>query len=121
MTTPAIEIKDSTVLLTALDPRLLLLVLVMVPVWEEFGFEVIRVTSASEPWTKHAWTSLHYDGRALDFHSQSLGTVEQRRQAAELVNQRLGPDVDFILEGEGTPNEHFHGEVQPKRRAGVAG
>lgn len=129
---PIIEVKNSRVLLTDLDSRLVLLVLVMIPVWVENKFHTIRITSAGEPWTKHSWTSLHYADRALDFHSKTLSDepdparrVQIKLDAAAAVNERLGPDIDFILEhpGDDAPDgrEHYHGEVQPKRRAGLTG
>jgi len=71
---------------------------------------------------KHSYTSLHYDGRALDIRTRDLKPVvirDERWDANDLKNCfvehikiRLSTDYDVVLE-----DDHIHIEWQPKRTA----
>jgi hypothetical protein len=61
----------------------------------------------------HSRASLHYDGKAVDFRSHELLPAE-KNQFLAIARVALGEDFDLILEAEGTDNEHFHLEWQPK-------
>ena len=67
-----------------------------------------RVTSGTDG--KHMVGSKHYEGLALDFGSRNMSPTIQQ-SIAKQVRERLGPDYDFIVEG-----DHFHGEYDPKGR-----
>lgn len=77
----------------------------------------IVLTSGSEMSTRHSDTSLHYAGNAVDIRSWSfITTSDKKHRITAEINKALGPDYDFILEGAGTGNEHWHLEWQPKFR-----
>ena len=57
---------------------------------------------------KHKAGSLHYADRALDFRSRGQ-SLPLQELIAKQVRERLGPDYDFIVEG-----DHYHGEFDPK-------
>lgn len=83
---------------------------------ERYGFEqTLRITSAND--RSHSYTSLHYDGGAVDIDSKPYPRDSVRDFTAKL-NAELGPDFDLILEDFSFPNEHWHLEWQPKRRTG---
>ena len=81
---------------------------------EVTGFEPI-ITSGSEQSTKHSATSLHYSGNAADIRSRTILDVA-KQTIIDIFKEDMTIDFDLILEGEGTENEHFHLEYQPKRR-----
>lgn len=64
---------------------------------------------------KHKATSLHYKGLAVDIRSKHMGTMLKLKTLNDL-RSILGPDFDVLLEGEGTENEHYHLEWDPKDR-----
>jgi hypothetical protein len=63
--------------------------------------------------SKHMEGSLHYKGLAADIRSKH---IEEGLKVSilNLGQQCLSSNYDFILEGKGTPNEHFHIEFDPK-------
>lgn len=74
------------------------------------------ITSAKDG--VHGEKSLHYQGRALDLRSKSV-TVMDKGKLLKKLKDDLGEQFDVILEGIGTPNEHYHAEFQPKDEHGV--
>jgi len=60
----------------------------------------------------HSPGSKHYVGAALDVQSHGLDAPK----VLKILQDRLGPDFDVILEDAGMPNEHFHVELDPKER-----
>lgn len=65
------------------------------------------VTSVND--SKHSESSLHYKGCALDFRTHDFRGDKQ--QLLHELREALGPEFDVLLEGEGTPNEHIHAEL----------
>ena len=76
----------------------------------------LLITSAGDG--RHSSRSKHYLGLAIDLRSKHLHPDEKEQVLAEL-RQALGDQFDVLLEGQGTPNEHFHIEFDPKRTAPV--
>ena len=73
------------------------------------------ITSGSESTTRHSRTSLHYSGNAADLRSKHLRKSE-KEAIMKQFNLDMSCDFDLILEHEGKSNEHFHLEIQTKRR-----
>jgi hypothetical protein len=61
----------------------------------------------------HSQNSLHYKGFAVDLRSKNLSD-DQKGTVLQALKSALGSDFDIILEGVGTPNEHFHLEYDPE-------
>lgn len=60
---------------------------------------------------KHKNNSLHYNGNALDIRSKD---IVHKMIFLSRVMKRLGLGYEGFLEAEGTNNEHFHIEYDPK-------
>lgn len=73
----------------------------------------LRVTVTAGTNGAHMAGSKHYTFAALDVRSKNLSSGVAELFITE-VRQRLGLDYDCIFEGQGTPNEHFHIEYDPK-------
>lgn len=69
------------------------------------------ITSALDG--KHGANSLHPKGYALDFRSKHLRPLT-KKDIETVCKKALGKDYFFFLEAEGTDNEHFHMEYDPK-------
>jgi len=108
------RLKDSTVSIKGISTEILFAAIIVDQVMKESCQEAV-VTSGSEETTRHARTSLHYNGEALDISSKRFTHPEQ---VLANCKEALGnnPDFDMILENKGTDNEHFHLEHQPKRK-----
>jgi hypothetical protein len=93
-----------------LQPEILLGLMIVYEVMEKYQAEMIvtEVTGGT-----HMTKSKHYVGQAVDLRSKHLST-EQKRRILEEGKTALGSDFDFILEGEGEEQEHFHAEFDPK-------
>lgn len=104
--------KDSSIGLQSLKPQLILALIIIDQVMKQAGQEAL-VTSLND--SKHARTSLHYDGGAADLRSKWF---EHPEQVLALCKEALGnnPDFDMIYESKGEIYEHFHLEYQPKRK-----
>jgi hypothetical protein len=63
---------------------------------------------------KHIPTSKHYTYEALDVRSKNFPTIADKHRFLDRVLARLGEGYQAFLEDEGTPNEHFHIEYDPK-------
>lgn len=68
----------------------------------------ITITSGND--SLHMTGSKHYSGEALDIRSKDM---DNKLIFLSKVMARLGDKYQGILEGEGTPNEHFHIEYDP--------
>jgi len=99
------------------QPEILLGLIILQKVFDTAQAELIitEVTGG-----KHSLNSLHYNGQAMDFRSKHL---TERTCEVILSNSKiaLGENFDFILEGAGTDNAHFHLEYDPKDIKQVAG
>jgi len=102
--------KDKSVNPKRLTPELLLGMMIVGEVIKEAGAEFV-ITSMND--SHHGPGSLHYSGQAVDFRSHEFHeadiALDQMRSALAYHK-----DYDLILEGRGSPNEHFHLEYQPK-------
>ena len=99
--------KDNTIGFQSLKPQLVLALIIIDQVMKQFGQEVM-ITSIND--AKHASTSLHYDGGAVDIRSRWF---DEPQAVLDTCLLALGnsPDFDMILE-----SDHFHLEYQPKRK-----
>lgn len=79
-------------------------------VFKSHGFDV-TITSAND--SVHGKGSLHSKDGAFDIRSKTLPPKIKEMIFKELTT-RLDVQYDLLLEGEGTPNEHFHLEYDPK-------
>ena len=104
--------KDKTIGFQSLKPQLVLALLVVDQVMKQFGKEAM-ITSIND--AKHAVTSLHYDGGAVDLRSKWFDEPEAVLQTC-LMALGNNPDFDMIFEAKGEDWEHFHLEYQPKRK-----
>jgi hypothetical protein len=66
----------------------------------------VVITSVSDG--THSRNSRHYFGEAVDVRSKNFHSRAAKLLFLRRVLNRLGPGYQGILEGEGTPNEHFH-------------
>ena len=69
------------------------------------------VTSIND--SKHSRKSKHHIGMAFDLRSRHM-TDEDKGDILATMKRSL-PGFDVLLEGLGTPNEHFHIEYDPSR------
>lgn len=74
--------------------------------------DVVVITSAND--SRHMVGSKHYRGEALDVRSKNFPNREAKLHFLADVLRRLGPGYEGLLEAEGTPNEHFHLEWDPR-------
>lgn len=110
--TPALSFKAG-VNLVGICPQINIALTVASQVYAEFGHPC-TVTSAND--SRHAATSLHYDGRAVDLRTQHIGMADDDKQrVVDRIRERLTLDYDVILEDLGGQQEHIHLEWQPKR------
>lgn len=99
-----------TVSLRDLTPQMALAYTIVA---HEFHIRALACVITSGNDSKHGITSLHYNGRALDFRTKHVS----REVLITLVSDirvALGPEFDVVLEGLGTDNEHLHVEYDPK-------
>lgn len=103
--------KDGSVRLFAVEPELLEGIAAAARVMGRHDLPLV-VTSIND--AHHRLNSLHYLGRAFDCRSHDLPHFDRRKVLAELKEALNDVRWDVILEGEGTENEHFHCEIDPK-------
>lgn len=63
---------------------------------------------------KHMMGSCHYSGDAIDLRSKNFLRLEDKLDFLNRVILRLGKGYEGLLEAQGTANEHFHIEYDPK-------
>jgi hypothetical protein len=89
-------------------PEILLGLIIVNSVFTKYNVELVVTEGTGGA---HMNGSLHYSGLAVDIRSKHIipsfkgGAINDCRVA-------LGEDFDFILEAEGTDNEHLHLEYQ---------
>ena len=96
-------------------PEVFFAIQVAETIWHKHGADELVVTGGTEG--KHMRGSEHYTMLAADIRTNNIGTAYDRspaKKACEELAERLGPDFDVIFEGEGTPGEHCHVELDPK-------
>jgi hypothetical protein len=62
----------------------------------------------------HTRASIHYAGGAEDLVFAGSLEMVVKQQIFEEWKASVGQDFDVLFEDPGGPNEHFHGEWQPK-------
>lgn len=103
---PGVKLKN-------LQPQTVLLIVAMDAAYQYVGLKNCVVTSCNDG--THMPESKHYAGEAADFRTHNLRAYNVNPVIiVQLVRDCLGGDFDVILEGAGTPNEHIHGEYDPK-------
>ncbi len=93
-----------------LQPEVLMGVLILSKVFEEFNIPFV-ITACTDG--KHMKGSKHYVGQAVDARSKNVPKDKKHVILAE-AKRRLGKNFDLILEAEGKLNEHYHLEFDPK-------
>lgn len=101
------RLKDNTVKLHGIRPELLFALQVAAEVYKVYGQELV-ITSCND--SKHAPTSLHYAGCAVDMRTHYF-TDSICRKVVSDIKERLGIDFDVVLE-----KDHLHIEYQPRGR-----
>ena len=104
-------VLKSNVRLHDLDPAIVVGLIAANEIFKEAGYDCI-ITSAND--STHGKRSLHPKGLALDFRSKHIKTKSEKFTILALIKHCLDVQFDIILEGLGTPNEHYHMEYDPK-------
>ena len=106
MTPFQIRVKSDDVNLQG-HPRLMHgLVVLCETIYDVTNGRVIPVITSVWDQT-HGENSLHYIGCAGDVRSHYLND-EEKQQVLDQARAELGREYDLLLEGWGSPNEHFH-------------
>lgn len=66
-------------------------------------------TSGPERESKHSFSSLHYNGCAVDVRTRYF-TDDEKYALGDMLRQRLTDEFDVVVE-----STHIHVEYQPKR------
>lgn len=93
-----------------LRSEVVLALMVANDVFKESGFDCV-ITAGIDG--SHSRGSIHYKALAADLRANHIPQGE-RAGITEKIKVRLGDDYDVILEGDGTPNVHWHIEFDPK-------
>lgn len=107
----------SSVQLTNLQPEMVIAVLVIIGILDQFG-STLTITSAND--SQHKPNSLHFSGNALDFRTKDMFNIlsnSQRQYELNMLRSTLAqslPGFDVVLESVNLPNEHMHVEWDPK-------
>lgn len=107
------RLKDGTVRPVGVQPQIWAAIALADQVWAAHGAPDLVVTSLVDG--RHALTSLHYAGAAVDLRTRNLPSDVDKRAAVEDLGDRLGRHFDVLLEGLGRAHEHCHVEYQPRR------
>lgn len=103
------KLKHS-VKINCIQPEVLVGHMIVDSVMSKHGVEAIW-TSVND--SKHGKNSLHPEGLAIDYRSKHIDIPSLKRKILKECQEALGPNFDFILEGLGTDNEHYHLEYDP--------
>ena len=68
------------------------------------------ITSGND--STHSHASRHYRDEAIDVRTHNFRSREAKRTFRAAWEMALGGQFRVLLEGEGTPNEHFHAQVR---------
>ena len=68
------------------------------------------ITSAND--SRHGPGSKHYTNEAIDVRSHNFRDATAKHLFRTAYELALGPQFRVLLEGLGTPNEHFHAQVR---------
>lgn len=108
-----VELKDDTINTAGITGGLQVALMVANDVYNENGVPMV-VTSLNDG--KHARTSLHYSGNAVDLRTKNIEQLADKTFIFNEIRGRLNIDYDVLLENVGEPGEHLHIEFQPRRR-----
>jgi hypothetical protein len=61
---------------------------------------------------RHSANSRHYKGEAIDIRSHVIQGAVAKEAFRKSLEDLLGPQFRVLLEGLGTPNEHFHAQTK---------
>ncbi len=100
----ALNLKDG-VKLTALQPQMVLVVLVALGVYEKLGARKLTITSGNDG--EHMKKSSHWTGMALDLRIWTL-PAHNREKAAEQIKAATGDNFDVVFK-----SNHIHIEYDP--------
>jgi hypothetical protein len=105
-----LRLKDSSVNPTGIKNEMMIALMVADEAMQSQK-AVCVITSINDG--RHSAKSRHYIGMAVDLRSRHLDDVGKMVVLNEMRSNLPGYDV--LLEGKGTPNEHFHLEYDPRR------
>lgn len=96
--------------INGVQPEILLALIIIQPIFmkENCNLVLTEVTGG-----KHKHESKHYIGQAVDIRSKNINPIS-KEIILDNCKIALGENFDFILEGKGTENEHYHLEYDPK-------
>lgn len=97
---------DDSVKFDKLHPAMVLATLRVNAIYEEMGLKDLWITSGND--RTHKTGSKHYDGKALDYRTKLIPTVDQKNTMFAQVKAALGPQFFVDLEDLGKDNEHLH-------------
>ena len=109
-----IVIKDNSVEVASLHPAIWHALRTYDELRQRHGVDKDTVITSGND-GHHSLTSLHWIGHAADARTHDVPSGVMSTIVGEL-KKALGIDFDVLWEARGTPNEHLHIELQPRRR-----
>lgn len=106
-----LQLKDVSVDPTGLKIEMVLGLVIAETIFSAHGHDTV-VTSINDG--RHSAKSRHYIGFAVDLRSKHIHPPDVKDQILDKLKAGL-PGYDVLLEGLGTPNEHYHLEYDPRR------
>ncbi len=105
-------LKDNSVDPTGMKVEALLGFVIAQGVMGDNGHAAI-ITSIND--ATHSPKSRHHIGLAFDLRSRNIQSAGGSKEVVLRELKDALPGYDVLLEGRGTPNEHFHIEYDPRR------
>lgn len=94
--------------ITGIRPEMIVALLASEGVYRALNTDLV-VTSCLDG--KHAPTSLHYAGAAVDLRTRDFESPAVAQKARDMIAEALGQDFDVVLEA-----DHIHLESQARYR-----
>lgn len=98
-----LALKDGATI-EGIKPEILLGVMILESIFTKYTYDLILTEATGG---EHMQGSFHYQGLAVDIRSKHL-PPDIKMSILSAGKKRLTNLFDFILEGVGTANEHFH-------------